>query len=73
MSEKLRVRDMDNFVGDIFEFGDDIYKPLFRNPENIKFVLNAMFRSTNEALGTSFKSRIDCLLYTSPSPRDQRG
>ena len=37
----------------------DEYKPLYRNQENIKFVLDAMFKS--------------CLLYTSPSPRDQRG
>ena len=33
------------------------YKPMYRNPENIKFVLEAMFASTNELYGTSFKSR----------------
>ena len=32
---------------------------LYRNPENVKFVLDAMFRSTNEVMGTSFRSRID--------------
>ena len=31
---------------------------LYRNPENIKFVLNAMFASTNEIRGTSYSSRI---------------
>jgi penicillin-binding protein 2 len=31
---------------------------LFRNPENIKFVQNAMFASTNEVRGTSYSSRI---------------
>ena len=31
---------------------------MFRNPENIKFVQNAMFASTNEVRGTSYSSRI---------------
>ena len=35
------------------------YEPLYRNPENVKFVLDAMFKSTNEVFGTSFSSRID--------------
>ena len=34
------------------------HEPLYRNPENIKFVLNAMFASTNEIRGTSYSSRI---------------
>ena len=34
------------------------HEPLFRNPENIKFVQNAMFASTNEVRGTSYSSRI---------------
>ena len=34
------------------------HEPLYKNPENVKFVLNAMFASTNEAGGTSFRSRI---------------
>jgi len=37
--------------------------PLYRNPENIKFVLDAMFKSTNEIYGTSYSSRIDDLKY----------
>ena len=32
---------------------------LFKNPKNIKIVQEAMFSSTNEIYGTSFKSRID--------------
>ncbi len=32
---------------------------LVRNKENVKFVLDAMFRSTNEVSGTSFSSRIE--------------
>ena len=34
------------------------HQPLFRNPENIKFIQNAMFVSTNEVRGTSYSSRI---------------
>ena len=37
----------------------DDHIPLYRNPENVKFVLDAMFRSTNEVYGTSFSSRIE--------------
>ena len=35
------------------------YKQLLRNPENLKYVLDAMFRSTNEPGGTSYRSRIE--------------
>ena len=35
------------------------HQPLYRNPENIKFVLDAMFKSTNEIYGTSYSSRIE--------------
>ncbi len=34
-------------------------KPLFRNQENINFVKDAMFAATNEAGGTSFRSRLN--------------
>jgi len=42
-------------------FNPDVktYDALFRNKENVKFVLDAMFRSTNEIYGTSFSSRIE--------------
>ena len=39
------------------------HEPLYRNPENIKFVLNAMFASTNEIRGTSYSSRIENKKY----------
>ena len=39
------------------------YEALFKNSENIKIVLNAMFASTNEVGGTSFRSRIDDSKY----------
>ena len=35
------------------------FTPLYRNPENVKFVLDAMFSSTNEIYGTSYASRIE--------------
>ena len=35
------------------------YYSLVRNKENVKFVLDAMFRSTNEVSGTSYRSRIE--------------
>ena len=34
-------------------------EPLFRNQENIKFVCDAMYGSTNEVFGTSYNSRIE--------------
>ena len=41
------------------DFSSTDYPSLVRNKENVKFVLDAMFRSTNEVLGTSYRSRID--------------
>jgi len=41
----------------------DFLQPMYRNQENIKFVQNAMFVSTNEPRGTSFGSRIDNKKY----------
>ena len=42
-----------------FKSDDPDYPALYRNQENVKFVLDAMFRSTNEVYGTSFSSRIE--------------
>ena len=42
---------------------NNLYKPLFRNQENVKFVLEAMFASTNEVGGTSYSSRIEDKKY----------
>jgi len=36
---------------------------LYKNSNNIKFVLDAMFGSTNELYGTSFKSRYENIKY----------
>ena len=44
---------------EFFNPAEKEYKKLFRNQENVKFVLEAMFASTNQWNGTSYKSRID--------------
>ena len=44
--------EQDMFVSTV----NDLQK-LYRNPENIKFVLDAMYGATNEPMGTSFGSR----------------
>ena len=38
---------------------NDKYIPLFNDSKNIKIVQDAMFSSTNEVRGTSYRSRID--------------
>ena len=35
------------------------YEPLYDDQKNIRIVQEAMFSSTNEIMGTSYKSRID--------------
>ena len=45
--------------GKLFNTNEKKYHALYRNNENVKFVLDAMFRSTNEVYGTSFSSRIE--------------
>ncbi len=47
----------------LLNFKEDEYEPLFRNQENVKFVLEAMFASTNEVYGTSYSSRFDDKKY----------
>jgi len=39
-------------------FGSSSLKKLYKNPENIKFVLDALYGSTNEPMGTSYRSRL---------------
>ena len=42
---------------------DDKYIPLYKNSKNIKIIQDAMFGSTNEVMGTSYRSRIDNVKY----------
>ena len=44
---------------ELFKTNEKEYTKLYRNSENVKFVLDAMFSSTNEVMGTSYRSRID--------------
>ena len=37
----------------------DKFTPLYKNQNNIKIIQDAMFGSTNEVMGTSYRSRID--------------
>ncbi len=57
-SEKVKKKDK-SLIENLLESEDKNYKALFRNQENVKFVLDAMFRSTNEIYGTSYRSRIE--------------
>jgi len=41
------------------EIKEDKFIPLVKNPHNIKLVQEAMFSSTNEVRGTSYRSRIN--------------
>tara|TARA_A100001037_G_C14837523_1_gene494977 strand:+ start:27 stop:587 length:561 start_codon:yes stop_codon:yes gene_type:complete len=67
--EKNKFENLDQFIADKKMFSDDEvslyefiakfrYKSLFRNPENIKFVQDALFGATNEPGGTSYGSRL---------------
>ena len=38
---------------------EDKFTPLYKNSKNIKLIQDAMFGSTNEVMGTSYRSRID--------------
>ena len=61
LEQKIQGPDFDDALLDskisISKSGN-LHKPLFRNQENVKFVLDAMFASTNEIRGTSYSSRI---------------
>jgi len=51
--------DFETFYDPIYEEHPLLGKRLFRNQENIKFVKEAMFASTNEPGGTSYSSRFN--------------
>ena len=46
-------------VEELFNIKNEKYTRLFKNPENVKFVLESVFASTNELYGTSYSSRIE--------------
>ena len=71
--ENARLKIANQFVKETSDFSNDekylidreykIYERLYRNPNNIKFIKDAMFGSTNEQYGTAYKSRYDDLKY----------
>ncbi len=68
MSQSLNIVEKDDSsiirtAEKFFKPGEKKYNKLFRNQENIKFVLDAMFASTNEWGGTSYRSRIEDKKY----------
>ena len=52
-----------SFENIISNIQNDKIEKLYKNSNNIKFVLDAMFGSTNELYGTSFKSRHENTKY----------
>jgi penicillin-binding protein 2 len=68
ISEKINEKKEDQLgiieTGKKFlNYKNDEYRTLFRNQENVKFVLEAMYGSTNELYGTSYPSRYDDKKY----------
>ena len=68
MSESLKIIEKNDSsiirtAEKLFKPGEKKYHKLFRNQENVKFVLDAMFASTNEGGGTSYRSRIEDKKY----------
>ena len=71
--ENSRLKIANQLVNETADFPDDekylvdrdykLYERLYRNPNNIKFIKDAMFGSTNEQYGTAYKSRYDDLKY----------
>ena len=46
------------YINNNINFSSLNLKKLYRNKENIKFVLDAMYGATNEPMGTSYRSRL---------------
>jgi len=63
ITAKENINPLRKEVEQFFNIQDKEYQILFRNPENIKFVQEAMWSSTNEVMGTSFGSRIEDKKY----------
>ena len=54
---KSKNLEIESSITDGF-FSDKYLTKLYRNPENIKFVLDSMYGATNEPRGTSYRSRL---------------
>ena len=51
-------REKFNEINNNIDLGSSNLKKLYRNKENIKFVLDALYGATNEPMGTSYRSRL---------------
>ena len=71
--ENARLKIANQFRMETVDYHDDekylvdrdykLYERLYRDQKNINFIKDAMFGSTNEQYGTSYKSRYDDLKY----------
>ena len=68
-NDNEKFSDLEQFIANKKLFSEDVvslydfivkfkYKSLFKNPENIKFVKDALYGATNEPMGTSYRSRL---------------
>ena len=54
---KFMSNETDSVTSNVL-FSTQKIEPLFRNSENVKFVLDALYGATNEPMGTSYRSRL---------------
>ncbi len=54
---KFMSKETDSATSNVL-FSTQKIEPLFRNSENVKFVLDALYGATNEPMGTSYRSRL---------------
>ena len=58
IDDKYKLQEIVNLWRDEFTLKDSGLKKLYKNKENIKFVLDALYGATNEPRGTSYRSRL---------------
>ena len=61
---KYKNENPNNSSPDLFTPGQFNLKPLFKNQENINFIKEAMYSSSNEPGGTSYRSRLEDKKFT---------
>ena len=72
IDDKYELQKIVNLWRDEFTSKNSGLKKLYRNKENIKFVLDALYGATNEPRGTSYRSRLSNeYLYAGKTPTSQ--
>ena len=61
--DESQVQELLSTGAEFFNIGERRHTKLFKKKQNIKYVLEAMFSSTNEISGTSYRSRIEDTKY----------